>query len=325
MGCDEAPPPDLPGQAAARLDACRAAHVRLGEDPARCDVLENVIAREHADTRPQFTTLTACQVQFGADACEGDAPPVMRAAWRPRLAGWTRLPDKPDALLPAIRARDGQVWSLPEPVTPSAGTSGTLVPPRAISAPELPADFAAPDAARLTFDRVAPMYADQGACTEQWQACDALTLPVVNRFVTQASCQASWTRCIEVDLADAVLPATAAQEPTARSNGGRGYWWGGYNSYWYGAYGRGIGPRYQGWTWTGDRRPVAAYRPTRGTGPLRAWDSGANRLGVAGQMGAYSGRTTTTTRIGTSGVTRPATSISRAGFGSTGRAYSSGG
>ncbi len=33
-GCDETPPGDLPDRTESRLDACRAAHRRLGDDPA---------------------------------------------------------------------------------------------------------------------------------------------------------------------------------------------------------------------------------------------------------------------------------------------------
>ena len=88
-------------------------------------------------------------------------------------------------------------------------------------------------------------------------------------------------------------------------------------------YGGGIGPRYQGWTWTADRQPTAAYRPAVGTGPLRAWDSGSRTLGQANRMGTYGGATTS--RLTGSTVSRPTSTITRAGFGSTGRAYSSGG
>ena len=100
-------------------------------------------------------------------------------------------------------------------------------------------------------------------------------------------------------------------------------WWGGYNNTWRNTYAGGVGPRYQGWTWTADRQPTAAYRPATGTGPLRAWDSGTRSLGQANRMATYVGGSSA--RQGGSSISRPTSVITRAGFGSTGRAYSSGG
>jgi hypothetical protein len=313
--CDDAPPGDLPGAAAARLEACRTAHVRLGEDPARCDRLERVLVREQAETRPRFTTVNACETLFGRDACEGETLGTQPPAWRPALAGWSRVPGQMTAVQPVVRDRDGTAWALPEPNP--AGASGVAVqaPPRAVTTLDYTATARAPLPISLAYYRLAPVYPEEALCSGEWQGCERFDLPLPTRFATQESCQATWSGCAEVEIPPAALLAAAAvaAQPgttTPRSS------WGGYNSFWVQRYGSGIGPRYQGWTWSADRQPTPAYRPAVGTGPLRAWDSGTRSLGQASRMGTYASGT---------GVSRPTSAITRAGFGSTGRAYSSGG
>ena len=152
-----------------------------------------------------------------------------------------------------------------------------------------------------------------------------------NRYATQEACRANWVQCVEVELPDSALtmavadavPAQGAGGGTGSGGGVRPGWWIGYNSGYRQNYAGGIGPRYQGWSWTADRRPAAAYRPAIGTGPLQAWDSGTRRLDAANRMGGYSGGSGS--RVGGTAISRPTSSISRAGFGSTGASYSSGG
>lgn len=322
VGCDDTPPGDLPGAAAARLDACRAAHRRLGEDPARCDLLERAVAREQAETRPRFTTVTACETLFGRGACEGETLAAEPPGWRPALAGWSRVPGQMTAVQPVVRDRDGAAWALPEPI-PAAGSGvAQQAQPREVAALDYIATARAPLAVSLAYYRLAPVYPDQALCAAEWQSCEGFDLPLPTRFATQESCQATWSQCTEVEIPPAALlaaAAIAAQPGTSTPRSG----WGGYNSFWVQRYGSGIGPRYQGWTWTADRQPTAAYRPAVGTGPLRAWDSGSRTLGQANRMGTFSG--STTSRLTGSTVSRPTSTITRAGFGSTGRAYSSGG
>jgi|GEM_PF-4684372 len=329
--CDETPPPDLPGQAEARLDACRAAHRRLGEDPARCDVLEQVIAREHAATRPQFRTVAACETVFGRGACEGETLAATGPNWRPTVLGWVRAPEDRNRFQPVFLDRENRHWALPEPaIAPQAGAPATQPAPRLVPGPDVPAGQRLPPVLMNAYFRLAPIYPDEATCRAEWQSCDRSDVPLPNRFATQDACRATWSHCIEVELPEEALTLTVAetaQDGTARSgaNGGaaRPIWWIGYNSGYRSGHARGIGPRYQGWTWTGDRRPTAAYRPATGTGRLQAWDSGARRLGTANRMATSAGRT----GAGVTGstVSRPATTVSRAGFGSTGRSFSSGG
>jgi uncharacterized protein YgiB involved in biofilm formation len=313
--CDDPPPSDLPAVAAARLEACRAAHRRLGEDPARCESLEATLAREQTETRPRFTTVNACETLFGRDACEGETLGAQPPSWRPALAGWARVPGQMTAVQPVIRDRDGTALALPEPNPAGASGVAVQVPPRAVTTLDYAATARAPLPVSLAYYRLAPVYPEEALCSAEWQGCERFDLPLPTRFATQEACQASWTACAEVEIPPAALlaaAAVAAQPGTTAPRGG----WGGYNSFWVQRYGGGIGPRYQGWTWSADRQPVAAYRPAVGTGPLRAWDSGARTLGQANRMGTYAAG---------SGVSRPSSTITRAGFGSTGRAYSSGG
>ena len=332
-GCDEAPPPDLPGQTEPRLDACRAAHRRLGEDPARCDILEQVIAREHAETRPRFATVAACETLFGRGACEGETLAATGPNWRPALAGWARAPGEPSRLEPVVRDRARQLWALPEPVAPAAGGLASQPAPRAVAASDLPAAAPTPLAVSLAYYRLAPIYPDEASCAAEWAACERLDTPLPARFATEEACRATWSHCIEVELPESALTMAVADAapgqgegsgPRAGTAGGRTIlWWAGYNEAWRRGHGSGIGPRYQGWTWTADRRPVAAYRPVGETGPLRAWDSSSRSLGTASRMGVHSGRGASRPTGGA--VSRPTATITRAGFGSTGRAYSSGG
>lgn len=336
VGCDETPPPDLPGQTEARLDACRAAHQRLGEDPARCEVLEQVIAREHAGTRPQFRTIAACETVFGRGACEGETLAATGPNWRPTIIGWVRAPEDQRRFQPVLRDKDQRLWALPEPALPHAGGVAIQAMPRVVAGPDVPIGPRPQASLMNVYYQLAPIYPDETTCRAEWQSCDRSDVPLPNRFATAESCRAVWSHCVEVELPEDALTMAAAETPPttqggtgATGSGGatgstaRPIWWIGYNSGYRGSYSSGIGPRYQGWTWTGDRRPTAAYRPAAGTGPLQAWDSGTRRLGTANRMAVYSGRT----GAGVTGntVSRPASTISRAGFGSTGRAYSSGG
>lgn len=322
--CEDPAPTDLPGVAAARLEACRSAHRRLGEDPARCDRLESAIAREQAETRPRFTTVNACENLFGRDACEGETLGAQPPTWRPALAGWARVPGQMTAVQPVVRDREGTAWALPE--ANPAGASGVArqAQPRAVGALDYAATARAPLGVALAYYRLAPAYPEEALCSAEWQSCERFDLPLPTRFATQESCRANWTNCAEVEIppeALLVAAAAAAAQPGSTSTPRSG--WGGYNSFWVHRYGSGIGPRYQGWTWTADRQPTAAYRPSTGTGPLRAWDSGSRTLGQANRMGTLAGQTGS--RLTGSTVSRPTTTITRAGFGSTGRAYSSGG
>jgi hypothetical protein len=322
-GCDDTPP-DLPDRTDSRLDACRAAHVRLGENPANCDRLEEALAREQAETRPRFATVAACENLFGRGACEGETLAATGPGWRPALAGWVRAPGGSGAVEPAIRDRGGQGWALPEPSTPAANAVAIQGPPRAVTTLDYTASARAPLNVSLAYYRLAPVYPDQALCDAEWQSCERLDVPLPARFATQESCRATWSQCQEVELPPAALVVAAADQP---SSGGTTStprtWYGGYNSYWLGRYGGGIGPRYQGWTWTADRQPTAAYRPATGSGPLRAWDSGSRSLAPANRMATYTGAPSA--RQGGSSISRPTTVITRAGFGSTGRSYSSGG
>lgn len=322
-GCDDTPPGDLPGAAEARLEACRAAHRRLGDDPARCDLLERAVSREQAQTRPQFVTVNACETLFGRGACEGETLAAVPPGWRPALAGWSRVPGQMTAVQPVIRDRDGTALALPEPGPVAGSPVAVQSQPRVVTTLDYAATARAPLQVSLAYYRLAPVYPDQALCTAEWQSCEGFDLPLPTRFATQESCQGTWSQCNEVEIPPAALLAAAAvvaaQPGSTTPRGG----WGGYNSFWVQRYGGGIGPRYQGWTWTADRQPTAAYRPAVGTGPLRAWDSGSRTLGQANRMGVYAG--TTGSRLTGSTVSRPTSTITRAGFGSTGRAYSSGG
>jgi hypothetical protein len=331
-GCDETPPPDLPGQTEARLDACRAAHRRLSQDPARCDVLEQVIAREHAASRPDFRTVAACETVFGRGACEGETLAATPPIWRPSLIGWIRAAQDDRRYQPVLRDKDNRLWALPEPALPVRGELATQPPPRVVDRVELPFGPRPQSSLMNLYYQLAPIYPDEATCRAEWQSCDRSDVPLPNRFATSESCRAVWSQCVEVELPEEALSMAVAEAPPATQGGGgtsgstgspRASWWVLYNSGYRSSYARGIGPRYQGWTWTGDRRPTAAYRPAIGTGPLQAWDSSTRRLDTANRMAVYTGRPTT----GVTGTTvsRPASTISRAGFGSTGRAYSSGG
>ncbi|MBR0651807.1 DUF1190 domain-containing protein [Roseomonas terrae] len=331
-GCDETPPADLPDATEARLEACRAAHRRLSEDPARCDALEQVLSREQAETRPRFTTISACETLFGRGACEGETLAATGPGWRPALAGWVRAPGEMGVVQPVVRDRQGQDWALPEPTRPTTtGAVAVQAAPRQVSALDYNAASRAPLNVSLAYYRLAPVYPDDAACSAEWQSCERFDLPLPTRFGTQEACRATWSQCMEVELPPAALAMATTEEQqqqgqsgggTSSGSGGR-VWWGGYNAFWYRNYGGGIGPRYQGWTWTADRQPTAAYRPAVGAGPLRAWDSRSRSLGQASRMGFYGEGTSARTSGPT--VSRPASTITRAGFGSTGRAYSSGG
>uniref|UniRef100_UPI0018E02EB2 DUF1190 domain-containing protein n=1 Tax=Roseomonas rosulenta TaxID=2748667 RepID=UPI0018E02EB2 len=297
-------------------------HRRLGEDLARCERLEQAVAREQVETRPRFTTVNACETLFGRGACEGETLAAVPPSWRPALAGWARVPGQMTAVQPVIRDRDGTAWALPEPAPVAGSTLAQQSQPRAVATLDYTATARAPLAVSLAYYRLAPVYPDQALCTAEWQACEGFDLPLPTRFATEDSCRATWSQCSEVEIPPAALLAAAAvaAQPgaaTPRSS------WGGYNSFWVQRYGSGIGPRYQGWTWSADRQPTASYRPAVGTGPLRAWDSGSRTLGQANRMGTYAGPNAS--RLTGSTVSRPTSTITRAGFGSTGRAYSSGG
>lgn len=338
-GCDETPPPDLAGQTELRLEACRAAHRRLGEDPGRCDALEQVVAREHGASRPHFITVAACEATFGRGACEGETLAATGPNWRPALAGWVRAPADPRLLQPVLQDRSARYWALAEPALPIGGDIATQAAPRNVPAPDLTAATRAPIAATYAYFRLAPIYPDEATCAAEWQACEGSGLPLPNRFATQESCRATWSRCVEVELPESALTLVAADSTPPAAQGGSGAgsatgaggsgsgsraaWWIGYNTLYRQTYADGIGPRYQGWTWTAGRTPTAAYRPAVGTGPLQAWDRSTRSLAPANRVGAYNAGAAS--RLSGSSVSRPASTISRAGFGSTGRAYSSGG
>lgn len=322
VGCDDTPP-DLPDRTESRLDACRAAHRRLGDDPANCDRLEEVLAREQAETRPRFATVAACETLFGRGACEGETLAATGPGWRPALAGWVRTPESTGVVQPVIRDREGQAWALPEPVRVGANAIATQAPPRAVTTLDYTATARAPLNVSLAYYRLAPVYPDQATCDAEWRSCQRLDVPLPTRFATQETCRATWSQCQEVELPPAALAVAANDQSTTGRTTTPRSWYGGYNSFWYGRYGGGIGPRYQGWTWTADRQPTAAYRPATGTGPLRAWDSGTRSLAPANRMATYIG--STTARSSGTSISRPTSVITRAGFGSTGRSYSSGG
>lgn len=330
VACGDDTPGDLPGAREARLNACRAAHRRLGEDPARCERLEEAMAREHGEMRPRFATVSACETLFGRGACEGETLAAAAPAWRPALAGWARIPGQMTAVQPVIRDKDGQAWALPEPVAAAAAQPGAparslpvLPAPRRVETLDYPAQARAPIGVSLAYYRLAPLYPDEATCTAEWLSCERFPLPLPTRFATQDSCRAAWTQCVEVEVPDAAIAVAADQQPQQQgSTTTPRTWWGGYNTFWYRSYGAGIGPRYQGWTWTADYNPTSAYRPATGSGPLRAWDSGSRSLGQASRMAYAPG---TGSRVSGTTISRPATTITRAGFGSTGRAYSSGG
>jgi uncharacterized protein YgiB involved in biofilm formation len=218
-GCDEAPPPDLPGQTEARLDACRAAHRRLGEDPARCDILEQVIAREHAETRPRFATVAACETLFGRGACEGETLAATGPNWRPALAGWARAPGEPSRLEPVVRDRARQLWALPEPVAPAAGGLASQPAPRAVAAADLPAAAPTPLAVSLAYYRLAPIYPDEASCAAEWAACERLDTPLPARFATEEACRATWSHCIEVELPESALTMAVADAAPGQGGG----------------------------------------------------------------------------------------------------------
>ncbi|EFH09154.1 hypothetical protein HMPREF0731_4628, partial [Pseudoroseomonas cervicalis ATCC 49957] len=180
----------------------------------------------------------------------------------------------------------------------------------------------------LAYARLAPLYPTREACEAEWQGCERPANPLPNRFDSRQACLLVWTDCRSAVLPLAAEPAgPEGAGGEGRGGGGSGYhgggghalWWYRYNGLWRGgalARAGGYAPRYQGWSWTADRRPVPSYRPASGTGPLQGWDSGTGRPAPAGRLVARGG----------DGVTaRSAVGISRAGFGSTGRAYSAGG
>lgn len=295
--CDEAPLPDTPLDADQRLEACEAAHRRLSADPARCQTLERVAQSEQAATRPRFTLRADCEASFGAGACEGGEPSAGNL-WRPVLAGWFADPRSGDRL-PAVRDRQGGVWALGPPGQQPQPVTDGLLPPKSVGQ----------DLGGTSFDRRAPGYDDRADCEAGWDRCEPTVLP--SRFAEQQGCEAVWTRCQELSL-----PGTRIASGGGGSGGvvgGHG-WSGHYNQVWFSH--TGYAPRWQGWGWTADRAPAATYRPAGG-GVAQAWDSGARRLAparslasIAGDGGALSSRTET---------------VSRAGFGATGRSYSSGG
>lgn len=323
--CDDTPP-DLSDRSEARVDACRAAHLRLGEDPARCEALEGFMAREQAEDRPQFRTVAACEQTFGRGACEGETLASSPPLWRPALAGWATA-GTGGWSQPVLQDAAGRFWALPNPERPLAGgTLATQGPPRNIAAPEAAPATRSAAQTQYAYYHLAPIYPDQASCTAEWKTCEQSNVPLPNRFATEESCKASWSQCLEVSLPAAALAMVVAAQPppagstgtTGTTGGGGGVrpgWWFSYNAGYRDRYARGLGPRYQGWSWTGNYRPVAAYRPAAGTGPLQAWDSSSRSLGRASRM-AYSS---------SGSVSRPSSTISRAGFGSTGRSYSSGG
>ncbi|WP_159999088.1 DUF1190 domain-containing protein [Roseomonas sp. 18066] len=313
--CDEAPPPaDTPQDAARREADCTAAHRRLGADPAGCTALERLARQQQEADRPHFETRLRCEMRFGPGACDGESSTLPRAAlWRPVLAGGAPgYPQDGDAG-PVVTDRRGQSWAL----------RGAL-PPAMVATPAEP--LAPSLRQRRAFDRLAPTYADRAACDAEWQRCEGGVTVIPNRFAEDESCRAIWGQCTEVRIA---LPATAAVEtPTAQGGGGGGggggyggggghFWWSSYNQGWERRYASSYAPRYQGWSWTGDRQPVAVYRRPGATGAAaQAWDSGSRSLAPAGRMVAAS-ETTAGSRSGST--------VARAGFGSTGRSLSAGG
>ncbi|WP_419897599.1 DUF1190 domain-containing protein [Roseomonas sp. USHLN139] len=317
--CDEAPvPADTPQDAARREADCTAAHQRLGADPAGCAALERLARREQEADRPHFETRLRCEMQFGPGACEGESGTLSPGAlWRPVLAGGAAgYPQEGDPG-PVVTDRRGQSWAL----------RGVL-PPAMVAAPT--GDGLSPSIRqRRAHARLAPTYADQAACETDWQRCEGGPLVVANRFADDESCRAVWEQCTEARID---LPATT---PTAEGGsggysgsgssaggggggGGRGhlFWWSSYNEGWQRRYAGSYAPRYQGWSWSGDRQPIAVYRrPGVHGAAAQAWDSGSRSLGPAGRMVASS-ETTASGRSGT---------VARAGFGSTGRSLSAGG
>lgn len=299
-GCDEAPLPDTPLDSAGRLEACEAAHRRLSADPALCQVLERVVQQEQDATRPRFALQAQCEATFGAGACEGSSPAVAGGLWRPPLAGWLDDPAS-GSRLPVVRDRNGDTWALPPP-----GQE-----PRLVTEPLSAAPTGSGPMGGSSFDRRAPSYDDRLACEGAWSQCEPSVLP--NRFVEQGGCEAVWGRCQEL-----ALPVTAVASGGGYGGGGGGGahgWYGGYNHFWYGRYTGAYAPRWQGWGWTGDRAPAATYRPAAG-GPPQAWDSGRRQLAPARSLASIAGDGALSART---------EAVSRAGFGSTGRTYSSGG
>jgi hypothetical protein len=297
-GCDEAPLPDTPLDAAERVEACEAAHRRLSADPALCQVLERVARQEQDATRPRFALQAQCEATFGTGACEGGGAPAGGGLWRPALAGWLDDPAS-GARLPVVRDRNGDHWSLPPPGEPPRPVTEALSPAPAGTSP-----FGG-----SSFDRRAPTYDDRLACEGAWSQCEPTALP--NRFVEQEGCEAVWVRCQEL-----ALPATVVASGNSSGGGGGAHgWYGGYNHFWYGRYSSAYAPRWQGWGWTGDRAPAATYR-TAGSGLPQAWDSGSRRLAPARSLASIAGDGALSART---------EAVSRAGFGSTGRSYSSGG
>jgi uncharacterized protein YgiB involved in biofilm formation len=321
--CDDTPPPDAPVDAAQRQDICEAAHRRLGEDPAHCAALERVAQREHSVTRPHFSSRIQCEATFGQGACEGEGSALPgRAAWRPPLAGWDTRDTARSNPVPVVRDGLGQGWALaaydraPQPISDAA--IGTAQPD-------------APRGQLAAFDRRAPTYPDQASCESGWGYCEST--PLLNRFVEQQMCNTVWTSCTEVTIPGTpVADSNGTNTNTSTSSGGGGgggggggryyggnshfIWWNAYNNTWRGRYAGSYAPRWQGWGWTGDRAPTAIYRSRSGT---QAWDSSARRLTPPRSLASIAGD-----RSGAA-LASNTTTISRAGFGSTGRSMSAGG
>jgi hypothetical protein len=303
--CDETPPPDTPLDSAQRLEACEAAHQRLGADPARCGVLERVARVEQAATRPRFSRRADCEAIFGAEACEGGGEGLLTSQWRPVLAGWVDMPAA-SGPRPVVRDRQGQDWALGTSLEPEPQpASGTLRPQRSGILP-----------GGTEYDRRAPLYPDHAACEGNWERCEPTVL--ANRFVDQGICEAVWGNCQEEAIPDQAI--TVSSGSSGGSSGGSHHgWYGGYNGYWYNRYNTAYAPRWQGWGWTGDRSPAPTYRTMQGGGVPEAWDSGARRLAPARSLASIAGAG------GRGALTASTDTVSRAGFGATGRSYSSGG
>lgn len=306
-GCDEPPPSDTSAEFADRLASCEAAHRRLGADPANCAALEKWEQASQAATAPRFLSLQQCEMRFGADACDAQPGALPRVLpWHPTVAGWNSDPESAQAM-PVVRDRNNQLWMLRNPISGDSDRS-----PLAVNSVE-----ASPSITRssLTLARLVPQYADRAGCEQEWGQCEGdPQLP--NRFASQAACEQLWTECQVIARPAMETAATAGASSSSGTgsgyHGSSGFWW--YRTVGY-TEPTGYRPRYQGWGWTADYTPTATYRSANG---VQAWDSSARQLSSPRNLVSSGGGSTGRASAGT-------TSISRAGFGSTGSSISAGG